>query len=59
MKESLYDKLVDEHGVVDCGRSGGMSQQKETKRFLNVLQQQSERQQKSCFTLSVWAFCSI
>ncbi|RVW39672.1 putative DNA helicase MCM8 [Vitis vinifera] len=34
MKESLYDKYVDEHGFVDFGRSGGMSQQKEAKRFL-------------------------
>ncbi|KAI5054214.1 hypothetical protein GOP47_0030893, partial [Adiantum capillus-veneris] len=52
MKESLYDKLVDEHGVLDFGRSGGMSQQKETKRFLNALQRQSEVQQKATFTLS-------
>ncbi|XP_039007841.1 probable DNA helicase MCM8 [Hibiscus syriacus] len=33
MKELLYDKYVDEHGFVDFGRSGGMSQQKEAKRF--------------------------
>ncbi|KAH7437197.1 hypothetical protein KP509_05G060500 [Ceratopteris richardii] len=52
MKESLYDKFVDENGVMDYGRSGGMSQQKETKRFLNALQRQSDMQQKASFTLS-------
>lgn len=54
MKESLYDKFVDEHGVVDFGRSGGMSQQKEAKRFLSALDKQSELQQKDCFSISVW-----
>ena len=54
MKESLYDKYVDEHGLVDFGRSGGMSQQKEAKRFLSALNKQSELQQKDCFTISVW-----
>lgn len=54
MKESLYDKLIDEHGVVDFGRSGGMSQQKEAKRFLSALDKQSELQQKDCFSVSVW-----
>lgn len=53
MKESLYDKYVDEHGFVDFGRSGGMSQQKEGKRFLSALNKQSELQQKDCFSISV------
>ncbi|CAA7013000.1 unnamed protein product [Microthlaspi erraticum] len=52
MKESLYDKFVDEHGVVDFGRSGGMSQQKEAKRFLSALDKQSGLQQKDCFSIS-------
>ncbi|XP_059305736.1 probable DNA helicase MCM8 [Lycium ferocissimum] len=52
MKESLYDKYVDEHGFVDFGRSGGMSQQKEAKRFLSALHNQSELQQKDCFSIS-------
>ncbi|XWS59719.1 hypothetical protein CRYUN_Cryun08bG0146100 [Craigia yunnanensis] len=52
MKESLYDKYVDEHGLVDFGRSGGMSQQKEAKRFLSALNKQSELQQKDCFSIS-------
>ncbi|CAJ1894879.1 unnamed protein product [Sphenostylis stenocarpa] len=52
MKESLYDKYVDEHGIVDFGRSGGMSQQKEAKRFLNALNKQSEYEQKDCFSVS-------
>ncbi|KGN58934.1 probable DNA helicase MCM8 [Cucumis sativus] len=52
MKESLYDKYVDEHGVLDFGRSGGMSQQKEAKRFLSALNKQSELQQKDCFSIS-------
>ncbi|PIN18479.1 DNA replication licensing factor, MCM6 component [Handroanthus impetiginosus] len=52
MKESLYDKYVDENGLVDFGRSGGMSQQKEAKRFLSALNKQSELQQKDCFTIS-------
>ncbi|KAF8395011.1 hypothetical protein HHK36_018950 [Tetracentron sinense] len=52
MKESLYDKYVDEHGFVDFGRSGGMSQQKEAKRFLSALHKQSELQQKDCFSVS-------
>ncbi|AES79322.2 tyrosine kinase domain protein [Medicago truncatula] len=52
MKESLYDKYIDEHGVVDFGRSGGMSQQKEAKRFLNALNKQSELEQKDCFSVS-------
>lgn len=53
MKESLYDKYVDEHGFVDFGRSGGMSQQKEAKRFLSALNKQSELQQKDTFSISV------
>lgn len=52
MKESLYDKYVDEHGFVDFGRSGGMSQQKEAKRFLSALNKQSELHQKDCFSLA-------
>ncbi|KAJ3669148.1 hypothetical protein LUZ60_011098 [Juncus effusus] len=52
MKESLYDKYVDEHGFVDFGRSGGMSQQKEAKRFLSELNKQSELMQKDCFSVS-------
>ncbi|XP_038903978.1 probable DNA helicase MCM8 isoform X1 [Benincasa hispida] len=52
MKESLYDKYVDEHGVLDFGRSGGMSKQKEAKRFLSALNKQSELQQKDCFSIS-------
>lgn len=53
MKESLYDKCVDEHGFVDFARSGGMSQQKEAKRFLSALNKQSELLQKDCFSISV------
>ncbi|QCD97888.1 minichromosome maintenance protein 8 [Vigna unguiculata] len=52
MKESLFDKYVDEHGIVDFGRSSGMSQQKEAKRFLNALNKQSELEQKDCFSVS-------
>ncbi|XP_011004162.1 PREDICTED: probable DNA helicase MCM8 isoform X3 [Populus euphratica] len=52
MKESLYDKYVDEHGFVDFGRSGGMSQQKEAKRFLSALNRQSELQRKDTFSIS-------
>ncbi|XP_050379375.1 probable DNA helicase MCM8 [Argentina anserina] len=52
MRESLYDKYIDEHGVVDFGRSGGMSRQKEAKRFLCALNKQSELQQKDTFTIS-------
>ncbi|CAH9091655.1 unnamed protein product [Cuscuta europaea] len=52
MKESLYDKYVDEHGFVDFGRSGGMSKEKEKKRFLGALNKQSEVQQKDCFSIS-------
>ncbi|KAL8140722.1 hypothetical protein V2J09_006743 [Rumex salicifolius] len=52
MKESLYDKYVDEHGVIDFGRSGGMSQQKEAKRFLNALNKQSELDQKDCYSIA-------
>ncbi|RAL53674.1 hypothetical protein DM860_012289 [Cuscuta australis] len=52
MKESLYDKYVDEHGFVDFGRSGGMSKEKEKKRFLGALNKQSEVHQKDCFSIS-------
>ncbi|EFJ34946.1 hypothetical protein SELMODRAFT_405992 [Selaginella moellendorffii] len=52
MKESLYDKFMDEHGCVDFGRSGGMSQQKEAKRFLNALQRKSDLQEKAVFNVS-------
>ncbi|GMI64656.1 minichromosome maintenance 8 [Hibiscus trionum] len=52
MNESLYDKYVDEHGFVDFGRSGGMSQQKEAKRFLSALNKLSELEQKDCFSIS-------
>uniref|UniRef100_A0ACD5U2I4 Uncharacterized protein n=1 Tax=Avena sativa TaxID=4498 RepID=A0ACD5U2I4_AVESA len=50
MKESLYDKFVDEHGCVDFTRSGGMSQQKGARRLLNALNKQSELQQKDYFS---------
>ncbi|KAM0888132.1 hypothetical protein ACQ4PT_028495 [Festuca glaucescens] len=50
MRESLYDKYVDEHGFVDFTRSGGMSQQKELRRLLSALNKQSELQQKDCFS---------
>lgn len=53
MRESLFDKYVDEHGFVDFGRSGGMSQQKEAKRFLSALNQQSELKQQYYFSISV------
>lgn len=53
MKESLYDKYVDENGCVDFARSGGMSQLKEAKKFLNVLNKESELQQKDCFSRTV------
>ena len=53
MRESLYDKYVDESGCVDFTRSGGMSQPKEAKRFLNELNKQSELQQKSYFSRTV------
>ncbi|KAH0455902.1 hypothetical protein IEQ34_015934 [Dendrobium chrysotoxum] len=52
MKESLYDKLLDEHGFVDFARSGGMSRQKEAKRFLSALHKQSEHKQNECFSIS-------
>lgn len=52
MRESLYDKYVDEQGFVDFGRSGGMSQHKEAKRFLSALNKQSELQQKDSFSIS-------
>lgn len=53
MKESLYDKYVDENGCVDFARSGGMSQLKEAKKFLNALNKESELQQKDCFSRTV------
>uniref|UniRef100_A0A0D9WHF9 Probable DNA helicase MCM8 n=1 Tax=Leersia perrieri TaxID=77586 RepID=A0A0D9WHF9_9ORYZ len=40
MKESLYDKYVDEHGCVDFARSSGMSHEKQVKKFLNALNNQ-------------------
>ncbi|KAK8940615.1 hypothetical protein KSP39_PZI010553 [Platanthera zijinensis] len=52
MKESLYDKYMDEHGFVDFARCGGMSQHKEAKRFLTSLNKQSELQQKDFFKIS-------
>ncbi|XP_026418412.1 probable DNA helicase MCM8 isoform X1 [Papaver somniferum] len=52
MNESLYDKYVDENGRVDFGRSGGMSKQKEAKRFLSALNKHSELQQKDTFSIS-------
>ncbi|CAM8916187.1 unnamed protein product [Rhodiola kirilowii] len=38
--------------LFDFGRSGGMSQQKEAKRFLGALNKQAELQQKDCFSIS-------
>jgi DNA helicase MCM8 len=58
MRESLYDKYVDEHGFVDFTRSGGMSQQKELRRLLNALNKQSELQQKDCFSRAVRNYVS-
>ncbi|PKU73219.1 DNA replication licensing factor MCM3 like 1 [Dendrobium catenatum] len=56
MKESLYDKLLDEHGFVDFTRNGGMSRQKEAKRFLSALHKESELKQDECFSISVKCF---
>jgi DNA helicase MCM8 len=53
MKESLFDKYIDEHGLVDFSRSSGMSHQKETKLFLSTLNKESELTQKDCFSISV------
>jgi hypothetical protein len=53
MTESLYDKCVDEHGVVDFARSGGMSNQKQSKKFLRALNEQCDLQKKDCFTMNV------
>lgn len=59
MNESLYDKYVDENGRVDFGRSGGMSKQKEAKRFLSALNKHSELQQKDTFSISVRIVVSL
>lgn len=53
MKESLFDKLVDEHGQVDLARSGGMSQQKEGKRFLSFLQRKAAAEERNLFSIAV------
>lgn len=52
MKESLFDKLVDEHGQVDLARSGGMSQQKEGKRFLSFLQRKAAAEERNLFSIA-------
>ncbi|KAL3683899.1 hypothetical protein R1sor_001921 [Riccia sorocarpa] len=52
MKESLFDKFTDEHGDIDFGRSGGMSKQKEAKRFLSSLQQRADIQQNAVFSVA-------
>uniref|UniRef100_A0A0E0PNN3 DNA helicase n=1 Tax=Oryza rufipogon TaxID=4529 RepID=A0A0E0PNN3_ORYRU len=52
MTESLYDKCVDEHGVVDFARSGGMSNQKQSKKFLRALNEQCDLQKKDCFSMN-------
>ncbi|KAL6620376.1 hypothetical protein ACP70R_035515 [Stipagrostis hirtigluma subsp. patula] len=52
MKESLYDKYLDEHGFVDFTRSGGMSQPKEARRLLNALNNEADSLQKDCFSLT-------
>lgn len=53
MKESLYDKYVDEYGFVDFARSGGMSRQKAAKKLLSALYQESESERKDCFSRTV------
>ncbi|CAM6114355.1 unnamed protein product [Calypogeia fissa] len=53
MKESLVDKFIDEHGCLDFGRSGGLSHQKEAKRFLNALQQRADLRQDAVITTAV------
>jgi hypothetical protein len=58
MKDSLYDKYVDEHGFVDFTRSGGMSHQKELKRLMSALNKQSELQQKDWFSRAVRNYAS-
>uniref|UniRef100_J3M7Y3 Probable DNA helicase MCM8 n=1 Tax=Oryza brachyantha TaxID=4533 RepID=J3M7Y3_ORYBR len=51
MKESLHDKYVDENGCVDYTRSGGMSHEKQAKKFLSALNKESELQQKDLFSI--------
>jgi hypothetical protein len=53
MKESLYEKYVDEHGFVDFARSGGMSHQKAAKKLLSALYKESESERKDCFSRTV------
>ncbi|KAL6610353.1 hypothetical protein ACP70R_040322 [Stipagrostis hirtigluma subsp. patula] len=52
MKESLFDKYIDEHGSVDFTRSSGMSKQKEAMRLVRALNEQSQSQQKDCFSVA-------
>ncbi|KAJ1480429.1 hypothetical protein T484DRAFT_2802621 [Baffinella frigidus] len=49
MKESLVDTLTDEFGDIDVGRSTGTSKSKETKRFVNILHREAEREGNNVF----------
>ena len=53
MKESLYDKYADEHGVLDFGRSGGNESTERSQVIYECTHKQSELQHKDGFSYRI------
>jgi DNA helicase MCM8 len=58
MKESLFERLEDEFGNIDFRRTSGMSKQKESLRFISILEREVEKTLKPIFTKQV-CVCNI
>ena len=61
MKESLFEVLSDEMGMVDFQRTTGMSKTKQVKLFVAALTKEAERRSNALFSVRVreWGECKI
>lgn len=61
MKESLFEVLSDEMGMVDFQRTTGMSKTKQVKLFVAALMKEAERRSNALFSVrvDVWEMCEV
>ena len=61
MKESLFEVLSDEMGMVDFQRTTGMSKTKQVKLFVAALTKEAERRSNALFSVRVgdWKACEV
>lgn len=54
MKESLFQVLSDEMGMIDFQRTTGISKNKQVKLFVAALTREAERRSNALFSIRVW-----